>query len=84
MIIHILMLQEVKQLENAIQSEQDRQEKELKKKLKMKMAEREKTFMERQERELEELAHQQTNGVAARLKRVALKHKHMVQMEEFR
>ena len=78
------IIQEVKQLENAIQSEKDRQEKELKKKLKIKMAEREKTFMERQERELEELGHQQTNGVAARLKRVALKHKHMVQMEEFR
>ncbi|XP_072026973.1 limbin-like [Amphiura filiformis] len=75
---------EAKALEDKIQSQKVKQEKELRKRLQGKMAEREKSFLARQEKELEDLCNRETNGVAERLKRVALKHKHMVQIEEFR
>ena len=83
-ITFVLILQEALVLEAKINEQKQKQEKALQKRLKQKMGDREKSFLARQEMELEELAARESNGMAARLKRVALKHKHMVQMEEFR
>ena len=76
--------QEAKNLENKLNAEREKQEKEFKRRLREKLADRELMFTSKQEEELRFLVENEKNKTSARLKRVALKHKHLMQMEEFR
>ena len=71
-------------LEQKLKKGKAKAEAETKRKLQEKAAEREKSLVLKQEAEMQRLLEREKNGTAARLKRIALKHKHMVQMEEFR
>ncbi|XP_071793677.1 uncharacterized protein [Asterias amurensis] len=75
---------EAKNLENKLNAEREKQEKEFKRRLREKLADRELMFTNKQEEELRFLVENEKNKTSARLKRVALKHKHLMQMEEFR
>ncbi|XP_071494829.1 limbin-like [Diadema antillarum] len=71
-------------VEQKLRKQRAKAEAETKRRLKEKAAERERALAQRQEEEMAQLLEREKSGTAARLKRIALKHKHMVQMEEFR
>ncbi|XP_038070611.1 uncharacterized protein LOC119739670 [Patiria miniata] len=75
---------EAKNLENKLKAQREKQEKEFKRRLRDKLADREQLFVSKQEEEIQHLAENVKNKTSARLKRVALKHKHLMEMEEFR
>ncbi|XP_063964091.1 limbin-like isoform X1 [Lytechinus pictus] len=75
---------QVEAMDQKMKKQRAKAEAVVKKKLREKAMEREKSLALKQEEEIQRLLEREKNGTAARLKRVALKHKHMVEMEEFR
>ncbi|PIK48029.1 putative desmoplakin isoform X1 [Apostichopus japonicus] len=71
-------------LEKKVSAEREKQEAALKKRLREKMMEREKSLDLKHENELRLLAGNYSNSTVVRLRRVAMKHKHMKQREQFR
>ncbi|XP_070539651.1 limbin-like isoform X2 [Ptychodera flava] len=75
---------EVEKLEGKLTAQRQKQEKDLKKRLRERVAQREKSFVALQEEEMRQLYERETNKVAAKIKLAAKKHKQMLELEEFR
>ncbi|XP_033095567.1 golgin subfamily A member 6-like protein 22 [Anneissia japonica] len=75
---------EIRQLEGKLNDAREKQEKEFKKKLKEMQVEREKAFLQEQEISLQKIVEKDANSTKARLKKVAVKHKQTIELENFR